>query len=145
MISATQPYHLFLDDERTPKQVTWVELPLVSWTIVRNYDQFVQCIMSNDLPNTISFDHDLAFEHYPFAENRPGLKIPYDTYKEKTGWHCAVWLAEYCGKVGRKVPKCFIHTMNITGKENIRIVIQKARMSWLDDQIAKLKEERDGY
>lgn len=124
MIIVLPPYHLFLDDERKPNQVTWVKLPLVSWTIVRNYNEFVQCIMSNGLPNTISFDHDLAFEHYPFAENRPGLTIPYDTYKEKTGWHCANWLVEYCATHKQKLPKCYIHTMNITGKENIRQVVE---------------------
>ena len=33
-------YNLFLDDMRYPKDVKWIELPLVEWTIVRNYKEF---------------------------------------------------------------------------------------------------------
>lgn len=33
--------NLFLDDERNVGDVTWVTLPSVHWTIVRNYKQFV--------------------------------------------------------------------------------------------------------
>lgn len=125
-MTVNQPYHLFLDDERILRDVTWVELPLVEWTIVRKYNEFVQCITTNGLPKTISFDHDLAFEHYPIADNRPGRNIPYDTYKEKTGWHAAKWLVEYCKEKKQKLPKCFVHTQNRTGRMNILIVLDDA-------------------
>ena len=59
-----KPYYLFLDDERYPKQVTWVNLPLVDWVIVRNYNEFVKKIEEDGMPVFISFDHDLADEHY---------------------------------------------------------------------------------
>jgi len=34
-------YNLFLDDDpsRIPHKLTWVMLPLVEWTFVRNYDE----------------------------------------------------------------------------------------------------------
>lgn len=103
--------------------MTWVELPLVSWTIVRNYDEFVRVVMANGMPNRVSFDHDLAEEHY-----RPSMYNPdrhynnyYDngTFKEKTGFHCAKWLVEYCIKKGLPFPEYFVHTMNPIGRENI--------------------------
>ena len=46
-------YRLFLDDERFPRQVTWVLLPTnfdPDWVIVRTYDQFVEHITKNGLP-----------------------------------------------------------------------------------------------
>ena len=42
---------LFLDDIRKP--------PDVDWFIVRNYNQFIDWIDKNGLPDIISFDHDL--------------------------------------------------------------------------------------
>ena len=60
---------LFLDDERAVKDVTWIELPLGPWTVVKNYRQFVEYITNNGLPEVISFDHDLADEHYPWHEH----------------------------------------------------------------------------
>ena len=55
---------LFLDDLRNPKDVIWVNLPEVEWTVVRNYDDFVNTIIDKGVPTRISFDHDLADEHY---------------------------------------------------------------------------------
>ena len=57
-------YHLFLDDARKPSDVKWIELPLVNWTIVRNYKEFVETIIKNGIPTTISFDHDLSMADY---------------------------------------------------------------------------------
>ena len=121
-------YNLFLDDERYPHQVKWVELPLVEWKIVRSYTEFVNHIKQHGLPARVTFDHDLAFEHYPVFEADGGIHspttIPYDKYSEKTGYHCALWLAEYCQEKALPYPEAYIHTMNRVGKENIRSVIQ---------------------
>lgn len=57
-------YKLFLDDERNPYKVTWVKLPLGPWVVVRNYDQFIKHITNHGIPSFVSFDHDLADEHY---------------------------------------------------------------------------------
>ena len=57
-------YHLFLDDNRHPKDVTWIELPLVEWTVVRSYKEFVKTVEEFGIPATVSFDHDLGDEHY---------------------------------------------------------------------------------
>jgi hypothetical protein len=126
-------YHLFLDDERFPKDVVWVELPLVAWVIVRNYKQFVDTINRDGLPLSISFDHDLADEHYQeyHASRDPKLinggNFRYDKVKEKTGYHCAQWLAQYCVDKNLPIPVYYLHTMNPIGKENMRSVLETAR------------------
>lgn len=59
---------LFLDDVRYPIEAyhyTKQDIFLRSdWHIVRNYGQFVSRILEKGLPEMISFDHDLADEHY---------------------------------------------------------------------------------
>lgn len=120
-------YNLFLDDLRNPKDVTWVkenEVPedihywdKSTWVVVRNYKDFVQTIEKRGLPKFISFDHDLADEHYPWNNH---LGIPkYGKYKELTGYECAKWLCDYCLDKNLPLPKFVVHSMNIMGKENI--------------------------
>jgi hypothetical protein len=67
----------------------------------------------------VSFDHDLAFEHYVVAEDRPGADVPYATYKEKTGLDAAKWLVEYCKLKGVEFPAYVVHSMNPVGRQNI--------------------------
>ena len=92
-------YKLYLDDLRVPIQ----SYPLMNnsdWRIVRSYDEFVKTISSDGLPNIISFDHDLAFEHYRQSMYDPDKHYTNyytdGTFKEKTGFECAKWLVEYC-------------------------------------------------
>lgn len=113
-------YKLFLDDERFPRQVNWVELPSLNdwdWVIVRNYDEFVNTIKEKGLPEFVTFDHDLAFEHY--KEGYSGLPPKYDQYKELTGYHCAEWLIYYCIDTGQELPDWQVHSMSPVGKLNI--------------------------
>jgi len=120
-------YYLFLDDVRVPRQVTWVPLPLVEWTIARNYKEFVDLIESRGLPRFVTFDHDLAEEHYrPSMYDGDGHYSNYytdGTFKEKTGYECAKWLAEYCIANHLPYPDYQIHTMNPIGRKNIQSVI----------------------
>lgn len=115
-------YNLFLDDVRMPydvylytKKDVYNEL---DWQVKRSYDEFVECIVQNGLPEVISFDHDLADEHY--------LKAMHDINKydeeygdvlEKTGYHCAVWLTEYCMDNNLPLPQYHVHSMNPSGYE----------------------------
>lgn len=118
-------YNLFLDDERHPKDVTWIELPLVDWVIVRSYDEFVRTILKDGLPKVITFDHDLADEHYKFyfQSKDSGTPYPYDKCKEKTGYDCAKWLAEYCYSNEKPIPHFYCHTKNFIGAVNISTVL----------------------
>ena len=118
-------YYLFLDDERFPNQVTWIQLPQVEyWVIVRNYDEFVKVISERGLPKHISFDHDLgesAYSEYRramFVDNDRVFK--YNNIKEKTGYHAAKWLIDYCIDNELKTfPTFTVHSMNPIGKTNI--------------------------
>jgi hypothetical protein len=119
-------YNLFLDDVRMPKDAfDYMKLPIytsVNWDIVRNYYAFVQIIEGKGIPEIVSFDHDLADEHYDpqIVEGEPYEKI-YDMFDEKTGYHCAKWLLDYCIDNNEKLPaEIFIHSMNPAGSMNIK-------------------------
>lgn len=126
-------YHLFLDDERMPKDVKWIELPLVAWVIVRNYNEFVRTIERDGLPQSVTFDHDLADEHYKeysAAHDKKVLsygKIRYEIFNEKTGYDCAKWMANYCVDKGLPIPPYYTHTLNGVGAANISSVLESAR------------------
>lgn len=111
--------NLFLDDERNVWDVTWVKLPSVHWTIVRNYRQFVDAIEKNGLPEVISFDHDLGEEAYSEAFKNHLKTFDYTKVREKTGYDCALWLVNYCLDRRIDLPQYYIHTMNPIGAENI--------------------------
>ncbi len=116
-------YNLFLDDTRNPKEVyeyTFRYLYLEKeWKIVKNYDEFVNTIQINGIPNIISFDHDLGLEHY-IHQYTKSEEIPYDQYTEKTGYDCAKWLIDYCIENKLELPKMIlIHSMNVIGAQNI--------------------------
>lgn len=108
-------YKLFLDDERDPCKITWVQLPFGPWIVVRSYDEFVKTIAEKGLPDFVAFDHDLADEHY----HRSMYKSDYKTLTEKTGYECARWLVNYCVDNNKNFPHYVVHSINPIGKENI--------------------------
>lgn len=124
-------YNLFLDDVREPYEVGNYMNPvglrslyrLKHWIVLRDYKQFVSYITRNGMPELISFDHDLADEHYrPSMFNTDGHYSNYytdGTFKEKTGYDCAKWLIEYAQKNKLVLPQILCHSMNPIGKENI--------------------------
>jgi hypothetical protein len=117
-------YNLFLDDFRDPEDAfQHMMLPvylLEDWLIVRNYDEFINVIQEKGIPEMISFDHDLADAHYDNQVN-----IPYDEYQEKSGYHCAKWLIDYCIDNDKELPaSIYIHSMNHAGSLNIKSLFQ---------------------
>ena len=118
-------YKLFLDDIRDPRMVYYYwTLPLYltpDWTIVRNYDQFVNVINAKGMPELISFDHDLADVHYPKTAGDMNKPISYDNMTEKTGYHCAKWLIDYMIDNNiTDLPEIYVHSQNPVGRENIK-------------------------
>jgi hypothetical protein len=113
-------YSLFLDDYRFPEdcfeythQTVYID---EDWVIVRSYDEFVKTILEKGIPQICSFDHDLGNDHYAHQKG----DIPYDQFTEKTGYHCAKWLIEYCLDNKKEIPNfIFIHSMNHAGALNI--------------------------
>jgi hypothetical protein len=119
-------YNLFLDDFRSPYDCGNYMLDgemyrKWDWTIVRNHDEFVDTICAQGLPEFISFDHDLADEHYSqdMYKGVDEYNKNYEGFKEKTGLDCAKWLVDYCIEKGLKLPKYRIHSMNPAGGKNI--------------------------
>jgi len=114
-------YKLFLDDFRSPAEaylMTNDSVYLEEWIICKEYHKFIDCIEQNGLPELVSFDHDLSVEMY-------SGKFPYSEMKVKSGWHCAVWLVDYCKTNNRTLPEFRIHTANKLGCENIKEVLDK--------------------
>lgn len=124
-------YNLFLDDDpnRIPHTLSWIKLPLVEWVIVRNYDDFVATILRDGVPERISFDHDLgdtAYQEFHRMINSD-KKIIYENITEKTGFHAAQWLANYCVDQNIQIPQYYIHTLNPVGAANIFSILESAR------------------
>jgi len=112
---------LYLDDVRTPIET----IPEYDeWIIVRSYNEFVQYITDNGMPDLISYDHDLADEHmddYYEQFRKFGRQLPaYDLYKEKTGLDCAKYVCElHQDNPDMNFPRSLVHSFNPVGTSNI--------------------------
>ena len=119
--------YIFLDDERYPHQVTWVDFDYSGrvWIVVRSYNEFVNLISScASKPAFISFDHDLGPKAYKQVIENNGTFDYNKLDDEKTGYHCAKWLVDYCAQHGWRFPEYRVHSMNPIGKENIEQYIE---------------------
>ena len=98
---------IFLDDERNPEDVTWINYNNdIEWIIVRNMVDFIFEI--NDLTEDycISLDHDIQDYTYDNIEN--------------TGYDCIKYLVNYCMDNNQSLPFGYFHTQNPIGKENMQ-------------------------
>ena len=87
--------NLYLDDVReTPD----------NFVRVYNYEEFVQFINENSVPDFISFDHDLG--------------------EGKTGFDCAKFLVKSCLDNGISKINFVVHSQNPVGKENIEKLLE---------------------
>jgi hypothetical protein len=132
---------LFLDDIRIPKdaiglvpsnlnQYYWEN----DWVIVRDFHQFCDYLQKNGVPDFISFDHDLADDHYNdlfsnknWSKSDNDIVLKYDEYKEKTGYECAKWLVDFCLESSYKLPDYQVHSANPVGKKNIESYLLNAK------------------
>lgn len=128
-----RPELLWLDDIRDPfeefylKHITKLvsdseyQLP-VSVVWIKNYDEFKLYLRHRGLPELVSFDHDLADEHYdPSMLHDPeSYNEKYDSFQEKTGYDCLKYLCQYCQDNVLPLPKeIHFHTANPVGKQNM--------------------------
>lgn len=126
---------IYLDDVRTP-----INGPMegVEWTVVRNYQEFVDAVERIGLENIhiISLDHDLgdsAMSEY-FNNVSPNYTLDYNNIKEKTGYHCCKWLVDHFYDVNEKrnemsrherrnvpikFPTVYVHSANPIGSANM--------------------------
>ena len=123
---------LFLDDYRQPTDFAkymhmriGVENPIYlkdDWYIVRNYSEFCKTIDQYKGEIThISFDHDLADEHYHvnMFKDREGYMKHLETISEKTGLDCAKYMKSVYDKLSISYPRMYVHSLNPVGIENI--------------------------
>lgn len=102
---------IFLDDERTPPQVSWINYhdDITSWGVVRTLDEFksrVNMVYILRCEYVVSFDHDIQ---------------DYDLNgKEVTGYAALKWLCDVILDAGHPLPKeVYFHTKNPVGKRNM--------------------------
>jgi len=117
-------YNLFIDDIRYPDWVTQYKVDpdynKLEWIIVRTHDEFVDYITENGMPLLISFDHDLAGEHYAIYDKiEYGLKTTIPEFKEKTGYESLKWVCDYALDNNIKLSKMKFHTDNYVGMKNM--------------------------
>lgn len=130
---------LFLDDIRIPTDASRL-VPTKSfslyweddWVVVRNYDEFVEYIKYNGVPEFVSFDHDLGDISYEIPANEILKMSDDDMLKnfgviEKTGLDCAKFLVEYCADENVSLPNYLVHSANPAGKENIEKFLENAK------------------
>lgn len=113
---------IYLDDVRTPYDNTW--------TVVRNYEEFISMITSIGLENIeiISLDHDLddsAMKEWLHGVVK-NYQINYDNITEKTGMDCAKWLVRQWMD-GAPVVDVVVHSANAIGSANMMGYINNYR------------------
>lgn len=120
---------LWLDDYRDPMdtKTDWMTFSClgrdceVHW--VKDYHEFVEWINANGLPDGINFDHDLENSHYTpeeyWDDYDRSKQFQEEQNHERTGFHCAKWLVDYCMDNNEKLPKWSSHSANPVGRDNI--------------------------
>lgn len=92
------------------------------WKTVRTYEAFVRAVSElkpGEMFDVVSFDHDLHSSHSNYSpvlsmagniwvNEEPFIDI-YKSMKVKCGYHCAVFLVEYCLEHRLSMPLCFVH------------------------------------
>ena len=129
-------YNLFLDDFRAPADCMYYHnkyMPqnkaiyaVLEWVVAKNYEDFVSIVESRfekgEFPVVVSFDHDLADEHYAPHEYHDNYEKfeSLRPFTEKTGNECAKWLVQFCIDRDLELPDSYVHSMNPNGTERIK-------------------------
>lgn len=129
--------HLFLDDIREPEEAyEYMVLRIgeekarlykdLEWQVERDYDHFVRWIEDNGMPDTVSFDHDLAEEHYEIVCACGSSEDFPEEFEIETGYDCALYLVEYAkNHPDETFPEVLVHSMNPYGSERIKRLIRE--------------------
>lgn len=118
---------LWLDDMRDPMKDDWLVFSPISrngiseviW--VKSYQEFVNWINENGLPDGICFDHDLG-KDVSIERIKHGMskcKSRYMRRIERSGFDACKWLVEYCMDNDKPLPLYNIQSANEVGKANI--------------------------
>lgn len=118
---------LWLDDVRDPndKDIDWMVFSPIGRDVdvfwVSSYEEFVQWIKENGLPDGVAFDHDLG-EDVAREKVRKGIskrQARKEKKGTKTGYDCAKWMLNYCIDKGKPLPLFSSQSANPVGRENI--------------------------
>lgn len=126
---------LWLDDTRDPSENDWLIFSPIGRNVetfwVTGYEEFVDWITTNGLPDGICFDHDLGFKVDPNVEKVQIYKGEISSHslsvwdeEEKSGYDCAKWLVGYCMDNNKDIPPYGIQSSNPAGRENIDKLLQ---------------------
>lgn len=138
---------LWLDDKRDPFEREWNDyikgiVPSnglnynIAW--VKDRNEFFKYLRENGLPDFISWDHDLAEEHYTPEEywddyDRSKAYQESQNYIHPTGAVVALEFIQYCRYYMRQIPDYHIHSENPVGADNIRTILETGkRLIFLD-------------
>jgi hypothetical protein len=122
---------VFLDDIRQPKDcLSYMKSRLgdkvsiydSNWVIVRNFEEFADFVSGTvSLITHISFDYDLADEHYeaPMYNGNEEFEKTARNFDEKTGYDCAIWMKDFYDSYGLDYPIMYVHSMNPIGTQKI--------------------------
>lgn len=127
--------NLFLDDFRKPADVfNYMTLRIgeeallyntLKWEIKKDYEHFIKHLEENGLPKLISFDHDLADEHYEATWECGAIEDFQEDFTVKTGFDCAKYLVDYAKRhPEQEFPKVLVHSTNPYGSERIKNFIK---------------------
>lgn len=103
-----EQYALFLDDFRSPD---W-KIEGLNWIVVRNYLDFVGCIIKNGVPKFVSFDHDLDRDENMVVRTRKYGEM--DGVNVGNGLDCARFLTDFCIRFDIPFPQWHVHSYNKT-------------------------------
>jgi len=122
---------LWLDDCRDPKdtETDWIIFSCLGRDVeihwVKNYEEFINYIKQNGLPDGINFDHDLG-EDVAREKVKNGMsKRQARIQKRETmsGFECAKWLIDYCIDNKKELPTWSSHSANPVGRDNINNIL----------------------
>jgi hypothetical protein len=96
---------LFLDDERNPAEVTWINYPTYSKiVVVRTWEEFQNAVLTNPPFDAFSLDHDLQdFDKF--------------SGEEQTGYSSLLKIMQMCPN--KRPATVVAHSKNIVGASNI--------------------------
>jgi hypothetical protein len=128
---------IFLDDTRIPLDcIKHKEEEIFynkDWEIVKSFDEFkvlLDHIVANNMfeeIELISYDHDLADEHYNSLMMDPDhskYTELYPYFLEKTGLDCVKYLIDLCLDHNLKLPHFIVHTQNPVGYVKIESMLK---------------------
>jgi hypothetical protein len=106
---------LWLDDTRKPP---------FGYEWVKTADECIQFLKDHHVL-LVSLDHDLADEHYAYADG--SKEIPRDQLKEKTGYEVLEWTHEF----DAWVPEIHVHSLNAKGVQDMMTKLRNRAPEWV--------------